>query len=100
MMSKSKDMWRTLRNLNKTNKESVPNMIIEERSTVTSSKKMAEIFNCFYINKIKGIREKFKSSKVDTLEILEHLILKTKARFCLPYITVEETVKMIRNMKT
>ena len=72
MLRKSKDMWRTVRNLYKTNKESVPNMIIEERSTVTSSKKMAEIFNCFYINKIKGIREKFKSSNVDTLEILEH----------------------------
>ena len=83
-----------------TNTKTPPRNIIHETMSITSIRKIANIANKHFINKINNIRSKFTHNKVTHTQILEQLISKPRSKFRIPYITVKQTKKMIRKMKS
>ena len=55
MLSKSRDMWRTISQCTKTTVSSVPRLIISNGDTITSPKKLAELANLHFKAKIEII---------------------------------------------
>ena len=66
---------------------------------VTSIRKISNIANKFYIDKINKIRENFTPNVVNNIEILGSLIDKPKSKFILPKISISQTKKIIKGMK-
>ena len=93
-------LWTTVKELTNTSTKTPPRHIIHENSVITSLRKIANVANQHFINKIKKIRSKFTSSNLTHIQILEQLINKPKSKFKIPYITVKQTKKLIRNMKS
>ena len=70
----SKIMWGTFKNLTNTNKQVPPRVILHNGNLVTSLKKIVNIANEFFIEKISKIRESFPvNSSISALEILQNL---------------------------
>ena len=63
-------------------------------------KKIANIANSHYINKILNIRSKFTPSNVTHINILEKIIPKPSSKFTLPYISTKQVSKIIQKMKS
>ena len=71
---KSKEMWKTFKELSNTNTQVPPRLILHDGNLVTSVKKIVNIANNFFIDKIQKIRDSFPSNNgVTPLEILEFL---------------------------
>ena len=68
-----------------------------KNKVITSLKEIASIANKHYINKINKIREKFTRGHISPISILEKLIVRPKSTFNLPYISIGQTKKIIKN---
>ena len=75
----SKDMWRTIKNCTKVNPSTIPRLIISNGETITSPKKLADLANCHFKEKINKIRAGFQNCNFDILGILRKLIPKKNA---------------------
>ena len=93
-------LWTTVKELTNTSTKAPPRHIIHENSVITSIRKIYNIASAHFINKIKEIRNNFTPSPISHTQILEQLITKPKCKFILPYITIKQTKKLIRNMKS
>ena len=87
-VSKINNLWTTVKELTNTSTKTPPRHIIHENSIITSIRKIANIANQHFINKIKTIRSKFTPSNTTHIQILEQLINKPNSKFTIPYITV------------
>ena len=93
-------LWTTVKELTNTSTKQPPRHIIHENNVITSVKKISNIASEHFINKITKIRNKFTSSQITHIQILEQLINKPRCKFKIPYITTKQTKKLIRNMKS
>ena len=74
---KSKSMWETFKKFTNSGKQVPPRVISHNVNMVTSIKKIVNIANEFFIEKIKKIRDSFPVNSIITpLEILEDLVPK------------------------
>ena len=94
------DMWQTLKSVTNTNKQQTPKNIIHNNTLVTSPAQLAHIANTHYVNKINTLRNTFKALTLNPIHILSALIPHTQHTFTLPYITIEETIKIITSAKS
>ena len=66
----------------------------------TSLNKIFNIANIFFIEKIRKIREAFPENySINALEILEHLIPKSRNRFEIKMATMEDISRIIKKLK-
>ena len=88
------------KNITNNNKKPPPRKIIHENKVITSLKKICNIANCHYIQKIVNIRNKFTPSVVSPIDILKKIQARPKNKFKLPLITIEETKTIIKKLKS
>ena len=93
-------LWSTVKDMTNSNNNIPPRSISHNNEYITSLKQIANIANEFYISKIVTIREKFTKSITTPINILEKIIKKPTSIFKLPLITLEETKKLIKSMKS
>ena len=80
-------------------KQQIPNNITFNNIQVTSPLQIANIANEYFITKIKNIRNSFKQSYITPMYILEKLIPKCKNDINIPFITINQTNDIIKNLK-
>lgn len=98
-LNSTNKLWTTIKEVTNNVSKSPPRNIIHNGQMVTSLRKISNIANKFYIDKINKIRDSFTPNEVDHIEILESLIEKPKSKFILPKISISQTKKLIKGMK-
>ena len=94
-------MWGTFKNLTNTNKQVPPRVILYNGNLVTSIKKIVNIANEFFIEKISKIRESFPvNENISSLEILQKLIPKCQNQFKIKMATLEDIERIIKKNET
>ena len=73
---------------------------MHDNSVITSLRKISNIACRHFIDKIIKIRNQFTPNQITHTQILEHLITKPKSKFILLHITIKQTKRLIRNMKS
>ena len=97
---KSKVMWRTFKDLSNTNNQTPPRIIVHDGNLVTSVRKIVNIANDFFIDKIRKIRESFPvNNNVSPLEILQNLVPKNNNQFCIKMATTGDIEGIINKIK-
>ena len=93
-------MWGTFKDLSNTNKQIPPRLILHNGNLVTSIKKIVNIANDFFIDKICKIRESFPiNHNISPLEILMNLVPKNKNEFRIKMATIGDIQRIIKKMK-
>ena len=78
----SKVMWETFKKLTNSSKQVPPRVIVYDGNMVTSLKKIVNIANEFFLDKIQKIRDSFpENCSINSIEILESLVPKCQNRF-------------------
>ena len=96
----SKIMWGTFKNLTNTNKQVPPRVILHNGNLVTSVKKIVNIANEFFIDKISKIRESFPvNTSISALKILQNLVPKCKNQFVIKMATLEDIERIVKKLK-
>merc|ERR1712240_51393 len=96
----SKIMWSTFKNLTNTNKQVPPRGILHNGNLVTSVKKIVNIANEFFIEKIHKIRESFPvNENISPMEILQRLVAKCQNQFDIKMATIENIQRIIKKLK-
>ena len=86
--------------LTNTNKQVPPRVILHTGNLVTSVKKIVNIANEFFIEKIRKIRESFPVNiNISALEILQKLVPKCKNEFEIKMATIEDIDRIIKKLK-
>ena len=99
LFKRSKQMWNTVKKLNKSEKGSTPTSIVINNKLSSSPVKICTAMNAFFHNKILTIRQGFTKCLMDPIEILSKLIPRPNKKFTLPYITVKEAKDIIFKLK-
>ena len=98
--TQSKIMWETFKNLTNSNKQVPPRVISYNGNMVTSIKKIVNIANEFFIEKIQKIRESFSVNvNISAIEILQKLVPKCQNNFEIKMATVDDIARIIAKMK-
>ena len=90
--------YKFIKQFNNTNKQQVPSAIIHNNLKITSPKKIAEIANNFFVDKIEKIKQNFTYSSVKPIDILKILKPRTENKLVIPNITLKETIKLINKL--
>ena len=99
-MTSDSKLWTTIKDMTDSSNKTPPRHINHNNRPVTSLRKIANIANRHYIDKIDKIRNNFKQHRLTHIDLLKMIILQPTSTFRLPYITLEQTIKLIQNMKT
>ena len=91
--------YKYLKNYNKSNKQNVPNIINDNNIKVTSPKKLSEIANNFFINKINKIKSTFTKTQITPIQILSKLRPRVNEKLEIPPIKQSEMIKIIISLK-
>ena len=94
-----RDKWKCLKETNSNKRLGPPSTLINKGQTITSPKKMAQIANNFFIEKIQKIRDNITAYEIDPIEILISLIPRVKDNFKLKLLTKEDIYKLIDKLK-
>ena len=89
-----------IKDINNCNKFNPPTSIREGTEMNNSPKGIAQLANNFFISKIIKIRNEFPDNSLDPMGILTQLIPKSSCKFTLPPITLSETIKILKNLKS
>ena len=93
-------MWETLKKLTNSSKQVPPRVISHNGNMVTSIKKIVNIANEFFIEKIQKIRDSFPVNlSITPLEILENLVPKCNNRFEIKMATIDDISRIIKKIK-
>merc|ERR1712240_451284 len=77
-----------------------PRLILHDGNLVTSIRKIVNIANNFFIDKIRKIRESFPiNNNVTPLEILQNLVPKINNQFCIKMAKIGDIERIIKKMK-
>ena len=93
--------WTTIKETKESNK--IPTRIYDQDNDITSPKILANLFNNYFNDKIKKIREKFSNNNKMAIRILENLVEKPKSVFNFKptnVYTVYETIQKAKNSKS
>ena len=74
-------------------------MLIHNREKITSIKKISNISNQFYIDKILNLRKNFTPPNFSALNFLTSLIKSNPKKWVLKPITIPQTLELIRKAK-
>ena len=99
LFKKSRNLWKTVSGLNKSDKGSTPVSVIVNNKLESSPSKLSVAFNAFFYNKIVKIRQTFTKCLMDPIEVLALLIPRAKTSFILPLITIKEVQDIIYKMR-
>ena len=93
-------MWGTFKDLTNTNKQVPPRIILHDGNLVTSIKKIVNIANEFFVEKIWKIRESFPANKyISALEILQNLVPKCQNEFKIKMATIADIERIIKKIE-
>ena len=93
-------MWGTFKNLTNTSKQAPPRVIIYNGNLVTSVKKIVNIANEFFVEKIRKIRESFPVNlNISALEILQKLVPKCQNQFEIKMATIEDIERILKKIE-
>ena len=93
------DKWKFVKSINANQASTSPSYINLNGYIFQSPKMISNMMNDFYINKIKDIRDGFSTPSVDPIRILENVSTRNRNIFKLPFITPDETEKIIMGQK-
>ena len=97
----NRDKWKILKEFTNQNKKGqIPQNITNNFEQITSPKQIATISNNYFIQNILKIREKFTNNNIDPLKILEFLVPRTVNNLEIPYISVPDTIALIKGIKS
>ena len=89
-------MWKTTQILTNNNKQTPPRIITHQGNIVTSIKRICNIANKHYIEKISKIRNNFHiGSQVSPIEILSKLINKNNNSIEIRYATIDDISNIV-----
>ena len=94
--------WKTAKDILGMQKNLSPTSIIHEGETITSPAKIANLFNNFFVSKVKALREKTATEpKVDPIQRLQNWVNKrgTLPAFTLKRIDLQTLRKILKRMK-
>ena len=94
-----KDKWKCIKEYNGNSKTNPPSTLIHEGTSITSPKKMSNIMNNFFIEKIKIIRDNFPNFTVSPLQILEKLKTRNKNTLTIPFLDIKTLHNIIKKLK-
>ena len=94
------NIWQELNLLKGNDDNTSPTKIIHENKEISSPKKMAEMFNQFFVKKIKDIQEKFNPNDDDQIPLLERLIRRPNTKLEVNFITINEVYDAITWLRT
>ena len=98
--SNHKQKWKQINNVIKDSKSSTPLKICHRGKVIRKPSEIAHIANTHYINKIKTIRDNFKSETRDPMAILKNLIPRGSNELKIPLITLEDTKTLLKSLKS
>ena len=87
-------MWETFKNLTNSSKQVPPRVILYNGNMVTSIKKIVNIANEFFIEKIQKI-----NLNVSSMEILQNLVPKCKKNFEIKMATLDDIARIIKKIE-
>ena len=99
VLNNTNALWKSIKLVTNDDCSTLPRRIIYKGLTYTSIYKIASISNIFFKDKIEDIRKSFKYTDLNPIAFLDYLIPKPASKFHLPEITIEETTKIIKDMK-
>ena len=95
-----KEMWGDVKKLTNKTKKITPRIITFNNKVLTSIKKITNIANEYYKEKITKIRNKFYNNlNITPIQILEALIPKYNTTFSLPIPTENDILNIIKKSK-
>ena len=80
-------------------KDSHPERIMENQKIIVGSKKVANVFNRFYVSKIRKLREKMSQNKVDPMIHFKKFIKKPKTKLELQPISMDQLDKIYSKIR-
>ena len=94
-MTKTNNKWKTIKELNKTNKQQPPSKLVYKNRIVTSPIEISNIACNYFKDKINKIREGFNTTKYGPMQILNRLIPPVQQTMGIKKITRKQTLKLI-----
>ena len=76
ILPNTRNMWKTIQNIAGKKEFVTPRKIISKGTYIRSQKKIANVMNDFFIDKIEEIQEQFTEPKLDPLYFLRNLVPK------------------------
>ena len=98
-LNRTKTLWKTVKHITNDDNSTLPRRILFNGTCYTSVKKICEISNRFFKDKIEDIRKTFRETDLDPMRFLSFLIPEVENNFHLPEISVKETERIIKKMK-
>ena len=99
-MTNNNKLWSTVKDMTNSCNKTPPRHIDHDNRQVTLLRKIADKANRHYIDKIDRIRQNFKKHRLTHIDLLKMIVLQPKTTFRLQYITLDQTIRIIMNMKT
>ena len=99
-INQGNNKWKTIKQINNKQTITTPTDIRLGPFNIKNTKFICNIANNHYIQKIKNIRSNFKTFNISPLQILTQLISRNKNNFLLPQITIKDTIKIIKELKS
>ena len=87
-------LWSTIKDMTNSCNKTPPRHIDHDNRPVTSLRKIADIANRHYIDKIDKIRQNFKKHRLTHIDLLKMIVPRPKTTFRLLYITLDQTIKL------
>ena len=97
--SDSGKMWKSISGWLGWSSARSPSKLLHEGNLETSTSKMADIQNQYYIDKVRAIRSSFMEQGQDPLKVLKNHLKDNRASFSVKSVTPEEVDKVIRSLK-
>ena len=92
-------LWKNVLGWLNWNSTSSPTKLLSHGNMETSPRKMADIQNSYYIDKVKTIRESMQNQDRDPLAVLKRTLQGNEASFTSQAVTPEQVDKIIRDLK-
>ena len=93
-------LWTTVKDMTDSCNKTPPRNIDHDNIPVTTLRQIANIANRNYIDKIDKVRKDFKRQRLTHIDVLKMIVPKPTITFKLPYITLDQTIRLIHDMKT
>ena len=86
--------WSTIKDMTNSYNKTPPRYIDYDNRPVTLLRKIDDIANRHYIDKIDKIRQNFKKHRLTHIDLLKMIVLRPKTTFSILYITLDQTIKL------
>ena len=95
----STDTWKTVKSILVWNTVGPPTQLFFQGRMVTKPIGVASSMNKFFIDKIKGLRQKIPVVNTDPMKQLKEAMKERKCTFKLKHVTIRDVLKLIKGLK-